>query len=157
RRQVHKTIAAVTEDLDRFHFNKAVARIRELTNILGDLPAAEDGAGWVYREGMETVTLLIGPMMPHLAEEMWRLLGHDGMLAEARWPKAEADLLVDSTVNLAVQVNGKMRGTVVVPMNADQKTAETAALALDTVQAAISGKPVRKIILVPNRIVNVVV
>src|SRR5947207_9594234 len=86
RRHIHKTIAAVTDDLDKFRFNRAVARIRELTNALEDLPAAEPGAGAVLREGLEAVTKLIGPMMPHLAEEMWQALGHQGLISDARWP-----------------------------------------------------------------------
>ncbi len=90
RRQIHKTIAAVTDDLDKFRFNRAVARIRELTNALEDLPAGEPGAGAVLREGLETATRLLGPMMPHLAEEMWQTLGHQGLIADAPWPIARS-------------------------------------------------------------------
>ena len=82
RRTTHKTIAAVTDDLDKFRFNRAVARIRELTNALDELPAAEPGAAEVFREGLETLARLLGPMMPHLAEEMWQTLGGAGLLAE---------------------------------------------------------------------------
>ncbi|MBF0334216.1 MAG: leucine--tRNA ligase [Alphaproteobacteria bacterium] len=156
RRQSHKTIAAATEDLERFHFNKAVARIRELTNALAELEPAEPGAGWVLREGLEIVTRLIGPMMPHLAEEMWRLLGRDGLLAEAAWPVPEPDLLTESAVTVAVQVNGKLRGTIDLPIDAPREAAEAAALALAPIAALLDGKAPRKVIVVPNRIVNVV-
>ena len=94
-----RPIAAVTDDLDKFRFNRAVARIRELTNALEDMPDAPNGAGAVLREGLEAVTRLIGPMMPHLAEEMWQALGHRAtLLAETPWPKADPDLARDETV-----------------------------------------------------------
>jgi leucyl-tRNA synthetase len=156
-RQIHKTIAAVGDDLERFHFNKAVARIRELTNALDSMPASEPGSGTVMREGLETVAKLVGPMLPHLAEEMWRLLGHDRTLAETAWPVADPALLIEDTVTVAVQVNGKLRATIDLPKDCDAATAEQTALAQGAVVAAISGKPVRKVVVVPNRIVNVVV
>ncbi len=154
---VHRTIAAVTEDLDRFHFNKAVARIRELTNALGDIKLQLTGAGWLMRRGLETAIILINPMTPHLAEALWQRLGNATLLADTPWPKADPALLTDDQVTLAVQVNGKLRGDVTLPLNASQAEAEAAALALPNVQTAMAGKSARKIILVPNRIVNVVV
>ena len=157
RRLVHKTIAQVGEDLERFHFNKAVARIREMTNGLGELPGADAGAAWVLREGLEATARLIGPMMPHLAEEMWLALGGDGLLAEAAWPEADSTLLVDDSVTVAVQVNGKLRATIELPKDADAALAEQTALAQPQVISAMSGKPARKVVVVPNRIVNVVV
>ena len=157
RRLVHKTVAAVSRDLDTFHFNKAVARIREMTNALEELPPTEPGTPWVAREALDAAIRLIGPMMPHLAEEMWRRLGHDTLLADAPWPEADARLLVEETVAVGVQVNGKLRGTVELPKDCAQDTAEQAALALDGVIKAMAGKPARKVIVVPNRIVNVVV
>jgi leucyl-tRNA synthetase len=156
-RLTHRTVAAVTRDLDVFHFNKAVARIRELTNALEALPPGEPGASWAAGEALEAVVRLIGPMMPHLGEAMWRRLGHDTLLCLAPWPEADPMLLVEETVAVAVQVNGKLRGTVELPVDCDQDEAERTALALENVTRAISGRPVRKVIVVPNRIVNVVV
>ncbi|HEX5455620.1 MAG TPA: leucine--tRNA ligase [Stellaceae bacterium] len=156
RRRIHKTIVAVTDDLDKFRFNRAVARIRELTNALEDLPAAENGAGAVLREGLEAATLLLGPMMPHLAEEMWQALGHKGLVAEAGWPKADPDLARDEQVTIAVQINGKLRGTIDLPRDAAAVAAEEAALALPQVARMLEGRPPRKVVVVPNRIVNVV-
>ncbi len=155
-RLLHKTIAGVTEDLDRFHYNRAVARIREFTNALEGLDGDDDQAAWVRRAGLEAVTRLIGPIMPHLAEELWQRLGHDQPIAETAWPVADPALVVDETVTVAVQVNGKLRATIELPRDADKAAAEQAALEQDGVLRALDGKPVRKVIVVPNRVVNVV-
>ena len=157
RSLTHRTVALVSEDLDRFHFNKAVARIRELSNALAELSAGEDGAGWVLREGLEALVRLVGPMMPHLGEELWAELGHHTLLADSAWPEADTSLLVDDTVTVAVQVNGKLKGTVTLAKDADTDSAQAAALALPAIAAALAGKPPRKVVVVPNRIVNVVV
>ena len=156
-RAVHKTIAAVTRDLDGFRFNKAVARVRELTNLIDGLDTGDGGAPWVRRLGLETAVRLLGPMMPHLAEELWLRLGHDTLLTDMPWPEAEASLLVEERITIAVQVNGKLRGTIDLPKDTGQKEAEAAALDLDNVTRAVAGKPVRKVIVVPNRVINVVV
>ena len=156
-RTIHKTINNVSSDLDRFHFNKAVARIRELTNALDTVDKSLGGASPVVRYGLEIIVRLIGPMMPHLAEQLWLELGHTTMLTETPWPEAEADKLVEQSVSIAVQVNGKLRGTINVAVDCDKKIVEEVALAHENVQSAIAGKPVRKLIVVPNRIVNVVI
>jgi leucyl-tRNA synthetase len=154
RRVTHQTIALVTDDLDKFRFNRAVARIRELTNAIEARP---DAAGPVAREALEAAVRLIGPMMPHLAEALWQALGHRRLLADEPWPTADAALAVAETVTLAVQVNGKLRGTVEVPRDVGEADARQAALALPNVITALGGKTPRKTIVVPNRIVNVVV
>ena len=96
-------------------------------------------------------------MMPHLGEELWHSLGHETLLADEDWPKAKATYLVEDTVTVAVQVNGKRRGEVSLPLDTDKESAQAAALEIANVKAAIGDKPVRKIIVVPNRIINVVV
>ncbi len=156
-RAIHKTIAAVSDDLDRFHFNKAVARIRELTNALEDLDEALAGSAWIRRQGYETIVRLIGPMMPHLCEELWQALGYETLLVDAPWPVADPALLGDDSVTVAVQVNGKLRATVELAVGTDRAAAEAVALTLPNVTKAIEGKTVRKIIVVPDRIINVVV
>jgi len=161
-RLTHKTIALVGEDIERFHFNKAVARIRELTNALGELvPAAdgsvEEGAAWTLRFGLESVLRLSNPMVPHLTEECWALLGHDTMLVNSLWPDFDPALTSEDQLTLGVQVNGKLRGTIDVARDCDPKLAESLALALPAVQALLDGKSPRKVVVVPNRIVNVVV
>jgi len=156
RRATHNTIAAVTDDLDKFRFNRAVARIRELTNALDELPVAEPGAPEVLREGLETLARLLGPMMPHLAEEMWQQLEGGGLLAEQPWPVFDPDLTRDEQVTLAIQVNGKLRATLEVPRDTAADAVENAALALPQVARWLDGHSPRKVIVVPNRIVNIV-
>jgi leucyl-tRNA synthetase len=155
RRAVHKTVALVTDDLERFHFNKAVARIRELSNkIEGYEARREDSA--VLREALEALIRLVGPMMPHLAEELWAQIGHSDLLADAPWPKADPALLVEDSVTIAVQLNGKLKGTITLPKDCPQADAEKAGLSVPGIIAALEGKAPRKVIVVANRIVNVV-
>ena len=154
---IHKTIDGVSGDLEKFHFNKAVARIRELTNAVEGLKDDVAGADWVRRLGLETLTLLIAPMTPHLAEALWQELGRGSeLVADTAWPEADPAYLVDDLMTVAVQVNGKLKGTIELPKDCAQNVAEDAALALDKVQSVLGGNPPRKVIVVPNRIVNVV-
>ncbi len=159
RRATHKTILALTQDIEKFHFNRAVARIYELTNELAsfDPKTAGDGAGFAYREGLEGLVRLMSPMTPHLSEELWTVLGHDSLLADTPWPVADQSLTTEDTVTIAVQVMGKLRGTFDAAKDSDQAALEAIALDLDGVKRAIDGKAVRKVIVVPNRIVNIVV
>jgi leucyl-tRNA synthetase len=156
RRRIHKTVAAVTDDLETFHFNRAVARIYELVNATAALGSDDHDSAAVRREALETVTLLAGPMMPHLAEELWHRLGHAALLADTPWPQADRELLSEELVTIAVQVRGKLRGTIELPRDTAREAAEKAALALPAVAAAIEGTSIRKIVFVPNRIINVV-
>jgi leucyl-tRNA synthetase, eubacterial and mitochondrial family len=157
RRALHKTITALTGDLEQFHFNKAVARIHEFANLLEATKGDDAATAWARREALETLAKLIGPMVPHLAEEIWQALGHEGLLLDQPWPVADEALARDETVRIAVQVSGKLRATIEVARDMAQSELEKLALANDNVKRAIDGKPVRKVIVVPNRIVNVVV
>lgn len=156
RRETHKTIDAVGRDIEAFHMNKAVARLRELSNTIGDFKPSDDADKWALREAIESFIIMVNPMMPHFAEEIWEMLGNKTGLTQISWPKADESLLSNDTVTMAVQVNGKMRATITLPANAEQKQAEEAALADNNVQSAIAGKSIKKIIVVPGRIVNVV-
>jgi leucyl-tRNA synthetase len=156
-REMHRTISRVSDDLEKFGFNRAVARIREFTNALADLPGDDKDTVWVRRQGLETIVKLIGPMMPHLAEELWRRLGHETLLADTRWPEADPAMLVDDTVTVGVQVNGKLRGTIQLGKDCGENEARAAALVLPNVVKAMGEKPPRKVIVVPNRIINVVI
>jgi len=164
RRAAHKAAAGVGDDIEQFRFNSAVAKIRTFSNALGDSFAAFAKAGtvgpdeaWAAREALEILAQLIQPVMPHLAQEMWARLGHDDLLVDRPWPVADADLVVEDSVTVAVQVNGKLRATVTLPRDAAADAAEQAAKAEPDVQKAMEGKTVRKVIVVPNRIVNIVV
>ena len=157
RRAAHRTIAGVSADIEAFHFNKAVARLYELANTIAGIDARDPASQWALREALEIFVRLIGPMTPHLAEELWLALGHRTLLADAPWPAAEDALLVDDTVTVAVQLNGKLRGTLALPKDAAKDAAEKAALALPEIVRALDGKTPKRVIVVPNRIVNVVV
>ena len=157
RRAAHKAIAGVSADIEAFHFNKAVARLYELANAIGDFAAADDSDRHSLAETLDIFVRLIGPMTPHLAEELWGLLGREGLLADASWPVADGALLTDDDVTMGVQVNGKLRGTIALPKDAAREVAEAAALAIADVLKAMDGKPAKKIVVVPNRIVNIVV
>ncbi len=158
RQTSHKTIAGVTEDYERFHFNKSVARLYELTNAISAFDGVENDAGgaWAMREALETLVRLLGPMMPHLGEEMWRQLGHETPLADTPWPEADDALTVDDTVTVAVQVRGKLRGTIDVPAGADEDIVVAAARAVPNVASTIGDKEVRKVVFVPDKLVNFV-
>jgi leucyl-tRNA synthetase len=156
-REMHKTIARTTEDLAAFRFNRAVARVREFSNPLADLRDTDEVTAWVRRQAFETLVQLIGPIMPHLAEELWQRLGWPTLLTESRWPQADPAFLVDDVVTLGVQVNGKLRGTIELPVDSGEVEVRAAALAVPNVAKVMAGRPPRKVIVVPNRIVNVVV
>ncbi|MGC2854785.1 leucine--tRNA ligase [Novispirillum sp. DQ9] len=156
-RLAHRAISQVGDDLEKLRFNNAVARIRELSNGVAALEQSDAAAKAAYRFGVETVVRLIAPMTPHIAEEIWQTLGNATPLVETPWPTFDPALLEDDSVTLAVQVNGKLRGTVDVPRAASKEDAEKAALALESVQPWLEGKTIRKVIVVPGKIVNVVV
>ena len=158
RRNAHKTVQAVTQDVDHFRLNRAVARLYELANAVGSFKseAADDADRWVQREASELLVRMLAPMMPHLAEELWQRLGHTRMLVDQPWPEADPALLVEDTVTVAVQVNGKLRSTIELPRDVEDAAAQEAALAEPAVQRSLNGADPRKVIVVKNRIVNVV-
>ncbi|MGD0026346.1 MAG: class I tRNA ligase family protein, partial [Xanthobacteraceae bacterium] len=167
RKATHKALANVTEDVEKLHFNVCVAHIYEFANTLtaaindiAEHDAAAAGVApdmaWAMREAANILVQLFHPMMPHLAEECWAALGHDTLVAQACWPQVERDLLIEDTVTLPVQINGKKRADVTVARNAEKSEIENAVLALDAVKKALNGKPPKKVIIVPQRIVNVV-
>jgi leucyl-tRNA synthetase len=160
RKAAHGALDKVSTGIERLHFNVCLAHIREFTNALAEI-LTKDGQpsadlAYAIREAATILVQLIAPMMPHLAEQCWQVLGQSGLISEADWPQIERDLLVADSVSLVVQVNGKKRGEVTLPKAAQNAEIETAVLALDAVKAALGDKPVRKVIIVPMRIVNVV-
>ncbi|HEX9806523.1 MAG TPA: class I tRNA ligase family protein, partial [Alteraurantiacibacter sp.] len=151
KRKLHQSIAAIGQDIEALAFNKAVARIYEFTS------AAEKAQPSATRsEAIAALMKLVSPMMPHLAEEAWSRAGHSGLLAEADWPKHDPALLVDDEVTIAVQVKGKLRDTLKVAKGLPREELEALALASEKVQRSLDGAQVRKVIVVPDRLVNIV-
>jgi leucyl-tRNA synthetase len=160
RKASHGALAKVSDAIEKLHFNVCVAHIYEFANTLSsalsDKQAPSADFSWAVREAAEILVRLFHPMMPHLAEECWAELGHDTLVASQPWPNVEPELLVEHTVTLPVQINGKKRADVTVARDAQSAEIEAAVLALDAVQRALEGKRPKKVIVVPQRIVNVV-
>ncbi len=150
-RKLHKTIAGVGSDIDSLQFNKAVALLYELVSAIEKAKPSADKA-----EAILALVKLISPMAPHLAEEAWAKLGNEGLVADAAWPDFDPALLVDDQVTLAVQVNGKLRDTLTAPRGLPREEAEALALGSDKVQRQLAGATPRKVIVVPDRLVNIV-
>jgi leucyl-tRNA synthetase len=153
RRVLHRTIAGVRDDMNALRCNTAIAKLIELNNHLTQVAARE---GAVSREAAEALVLMLAPMAPHLAEEAWERLGHAETITYEAFPEADAALLVEETLEIPVQVMGKVRGRISVPANADAKMMEDLALADERIQGLIEGKTVRKVIVVPGKMVNIV-
>ena len=160
-RRTHQTIKKVTEDIrDRFHFNTAIAAIMELVNqIYQNLENKSHHKDYwpVLREAVESVVLLMSPMVPHIADELWQVLGHSGCLLNTPWPTWREEALLAEEMLLVVQVNGKLRSRISVASDANEEQLREAALADQRIQDFIGNKPVRKVIVVPGRLVNIVV
>jgi len=149
-RVLHKTIAAVTKDIETLSFNTAIAKMMEFTNFFTKEEKRPTAV-------MEQLVLLLSPFAPHLAEELWQLLGHKQTLAYESWPQFDPTFLREDTVEVPVQVNGKLRSRVVVPTDADVAAIETAARADQRTSELLAGKTVVKVIVVPGKLVNFVV
>jgi len=151
KRKLHRAIAAAGEAIDGLQFNKAVAQLYELVTAIEKAKRSS-----TRTEAVRTLILLVAPMAPHLAEEAWAQLGEQGMIADAAWPRFDPAMLVDEQVTLAVQVNGKLRDTLNAPRGLDRAAAEALALASEKVQRQLAGTAPRKVIVVPDRLVNIV-
>src|SRR4051812_20249734 len=150
-RKLHRTVAAVGDNIEALAFNKAVANLYELTNALEKAAPSPSRS-----RAVETLVRLAAPMVPHLAEEAWAALGREGLIADAEWPAADPALLVEEEVTIAVQVNGKLRDTLTAPKGTPREALEAMALASDKVARILEGKPPRKTIVIPDRLVNLV-
>ena len=160
QKAAHKAVQLVETDIEKLGFNRAVARVYELVNLLSKTKITKDTAPdmvSVYGEALSFLAAIIAPMTPHLAEECWALLGNDKPLALCDWPIYLPELLIESTITLPIQINGKKRADVTIAADADQQEIEKAVLQLEAVQKALDGKQPRKLIVVPKRIVNVVI
>ncbi len=163
RKAAHGALAKVSEDIEKLRFNRCVAHIYECANGLSDAVGNVGANGgmtpdlaFAMREAATILVQLFAPMMPHLAEECWAALGHQTLVSMQGWPQVEPELLVENTITLPVQVNGKKRADVTIDRGAGKAEIEAAVLALDAVKRALEGRPPKKVIVVPQRIVNVV-
>jgi leucyl-tRNA synthetase len=157
RRKTHQTIAKVSDDYGRRQtFNTAIAAVMELLNELSRLPDDAPQLAAIEREALETAVLLLAPIAPHICHTLWKELGHDVAILDANWPEVDENALVESSIKLMVQVNGKVRGEIVLPADADKDSIESAALAEPNAQRFTEGKTIRKVIVVPGRLVNIV-
>ncbi|HEY4143263.1 MAG TPA: leucine--tRNA ligase [Pseudolabrys sp.] len=162
RKAAHRALDRVSDDIGKLRFNRCIAHIYEFANALSDAigeveTATPPDMAWALREAGDILVRLFHPMMPHLAEECWAALGHKTLVATEAWPELEPELLVENTITLPVQVNGKKRADVTVARDAGKDEIEAAVLALDEVKKLLDGKSPKKVIVVPNRIVNLVV
>jgi leucyl-tRNA synthetase len=159
RKATHRALATAEDSIAGFRFNVAVAKIYELVNAIGAATAGAAGDRTLQAavdDALSHLAVMLAPMMPHLAEECWAALGHEGLVANAPWPTVDRGLLVEETVTLPVQINGKKRDELTIAAGASQADIEQATLALDTVRRALDGRKPKKIVVVPKRIVNVV-
>ena len=158
RRKVHETLNKVTDDISRrFTFNTAIAAVMELCNVLSKFEDNSEQGRAVMQEALEAVVLLLSPIVPHITHTLWQALGHSDAVIDVSWPKSDESALVKDTIELVVQVNGKLRGKIAVPVEASKAEIETQAQADENVLRFIEGKEIRKIIVVPGRLVNIVV
>jgi leucyl-tRNA synthetase len=161
RRATHRALDAVGRNIEGLRFNTAIAAVYDLANKFGAALASQKSAkdaslDWALRESAEMLAQMIAPMMPHFAEECWARLGYNSLVAKQPWPEAEKALLVDDRITIAVQVNGKRRDELTIARDAAPADVEAAVMQLDGVKRAIEGRAIKKIIVVPQRIVNVV-
>ena len=155
---IHKTIKKVTEDLERFHLNTAIASIMELVNAIYKFIEVErkEGELQLLKGAIQHLILLLSPFCPHIAEELWGALGNDGRLIDQPWPRFNEAYTIEEKVTLAIQVNGKLRDTCEVERDLDEPALRQVVLSLEKVQKHIEDREIRKFIVIPNKLVNIV-
>ena len=161
RRKTHQTLRCIRESVETMRLNTAISALMELVNEMlpfaGELSAEDEGGRAVYSEAMDSLTLLLSPFAPHIADELWARLGHEGTTWEQAWPGYDEAVAAAEMITIAVQVNGKLRDRLEVPADTDMETAVQQALASPKVQRYVEGKQVRQVVKVPGRLINIVV
>ena len=153
----HKSIISLSTDIENFRFNRAVAQLHILANAIAMVKSTDKGAAAAKRFGIETLAQLLSPMSPHIAEEIWQNLGHETMLATTAWPEADETLAADNEIEVGIQVNGKLRDTIMLSRDCENADAKARALESKAILRYLDGKAPKKVIVVKNRIVNVVI
>ena len=156
-RVAHKSILSLSNDIENFRFNRAVAQLHMLANAIADVKSGDKGAAAAKRFGIETLAQLLSPLSPHIAEEIWQGLGHETMLTATGWPQADKNLAADTEIEIGIQVNGKLRDTIKLPRDCETSDAEARALESPAILRYLDNKAPKKIIVVKNRIINVVI
>ncbi|MBQ0725322.1 MAG: class I tRNA ligase family protein, partial [Cycloclasticus sp.] len=158
RRQIHETLSKVDDDFGRrLTFNTAIAANMELLNAVAKLKPTSNAAKGLRHEALTSIVLMLSPIIPHVCDELWQVLGYQSDLLRAPWPTVDADALVLDEIDIVVQVNGKLRAKITVPADADKESVEKIALSEDNVKKYIDDKPIRKVIIVPKKLVNIVI
>jgi len=158
RRQIHETLSKVNDDFGRrLTFNTAIAANMELLNAVSKFKATTDVAKALRQECLDSIVLMLAPIIPHVCDELWKALGHDDSLIDVSWPEFDPAALVLDEIQMMVQINGKLRGKITVATDADKESVEKLALSEENVIKFIDGKPVRKVIVVPKKLVNIVI
>ena len=157
RRAIHLAIKQASQDVGQHHkFNTAIAQVMTLMNVLEKAPQDNDQQRALLQEGLETVALLLAPITPHICHELWQELGHEEAIIDASWPAVDEAALVQDSLTLVIQVNGKLRGQIDVPADASREAVEAAARSNENVQRFTEGLTIRKVIVVPGKLVNIV-
>jgi leucyl-tRNA synthetase len=157
RRKIHETVVKVNDDIGRrYTFNTAIAAVMELMNVLNRMDHEDVTNQLILREGLDIIVLLISPIIPHITQAIWLELGHEGLIMDAKWPTADIQALSRDEVEIVIQVNGKLRGKITIPVDADEDMIRSQALANENVSRFIIGKEIRKTVVVPGKLVNIV-
>ena len=155
-RALHKAIQSIETDIDRFAFNRCVAHLHVLVNAISDYEGDQQDNKAMRSYAMRHLAILLSPFSPHIAEEIWQITRADGLVSQAAWPLTDNKWLVSDKVEIAVQVNGKVRATLLLPVDCDKQKVEEDALSLDAVKKYLNNQSPKRVIVVPNRIINVV-
>jgi leucyl-tRNA synthetase len=159
RQKTHKTIKKVTEDIDRFHFNTAISAVMELVNeiYVSEIKESRDEASKrVMREAIEAVVLLLSPFVPHFSEQLWEALGNKESVMKTPWPEYDKESIVEEEILIVIQVNGKLRDRMTIPVSYGEEEVKAWALKSERIQRLIEGKAIKRVILVPKKLVNIV-
>ena len=159
RQKAHRTIKKVTEDIERFHFNTAISAIMELVNeiyVSEVKDNADDISKSVVREAMETVVVLLSPFVPHFAEELWEALGNRTSIVKTEWPPYDPEAVSEDEILIVIQINGKLRDRITIPTSYEEDEVKTWALKSERIRKLVEGKEIKRVILVPKKLVNIV-
>jgi len=159
RQKAHKTIKKVTEDIERFHFNTAISAIMELVNeiyVSEVKDNADDISKRVVREAIETVVVLLSPFVPHFAEELWEALGNRTSIVNTEWPPYDPEAVSEDEILIVIQINGKLRDRMTIPASYGENEVKTWALKSERIRKLVEGKEIKRVILVPKKLVNIV-